>query len=69
MEEPEQFKPFVLYVKQKSDCKVKFRIEERIYNLERDEEAMLKRIQKTNMRAVGVDAFLYERHGGAMGEL
>ena len=30
---------------------------------------MLKRIQETNIRAMGVDTFLYNRHGGSMGEL
>ena len=44
-------------------------MEERIYKLERDEEAMLKRISNTNIKAMGVDAFLYDRLGGAMGEL
>ena len=30
---------------------------------------MLKRISNTNIKAMGVDAFLYDRHGGAMAEL
>lgn len=30
---------------------------------------MLKRISNTNIKAMGVDAFLYDRLGGKMGEL
>ena len=30
---------------------------------------MLKRISNTNIKAMGIDAFLYDRLGGAMGEL
>ena len=30
---------------------------------------MLKRISSTNIKAMGVDAFLYDRLGGKMGEL
>ena len=37
--------------------------------MERDEKAMLKRIQETNIKAMGVDAFLYDRLGGTMGDL
>ena len=58
MEEPEQFKPFVLYAKTREDCKISFHVEERIYKLERDEQAMLKRIQETNLKIVGMDNFL-----------
>ena len=29
---------------------------------------MLKRISNTNIKAMGVDAFLYDRLGGKMGE-
>lgn len=47
---------------------IKFEIEERVYKLERDEAAMLKRVQNTNIKAMGVDQFLYSRQGG-LGEL
>ena len=30
---------------------------------------MLKRIQETNLKIVGMDNFLYDRLGGSMGEL
>ena len=30
---------------------------------------MLSRISNTNIKAMGIDAFLYDRLGGAMGEL
>ena len=43
-------------------------MEERIYKLERDEQAMLKRISDTNIKAMGVNSFLYDRLGGSMGE-
>ena len=69
LEQPETFKPFVLFVNQAQGSMVQFRVEERIYKLERDEKAMLKRISKTNIRAMGVDAFLYDMMGGSMGEL
>ncbi len=39
-------------------------IEEWIYDLERDEEAMLKRIKETNLKATSVEGFLYSRVGG-----
>lgn len=39
-------------------------IEEWIYDLERDEEAMLKRIKETNLKASSVEGFLYSRVGG-----
>jgi hypothetical protein len=42
---------------------VQFFVEERIYRLERDEEAMLARIKNSNIRAQGVDSFLYQRLG------
>ena len=58
LEEPEQSKPFVLYAESAEDCQISFQVEERIYTLERDETAMLKRIQDTNIKAMGVDAFL-----------
>ena len=44
-------------------------MEERIYKLERDEQAMLKRISDTNIKAMGVNSFLYDRLGGTMGEI
>ena len=69
LEQPEKFKPFVLFVSEAEASMVQFRIEERIYRLERDENAMLKRVSKTNIRAMGVDAFLYDLMGGSMGEL
>ncbi len=69
IEEPEQFKPFVLYAEAVEEAKISFRVEERIYKLERDEAAMLKRIQDTNLKAKGIDSFLYERYGGSMGDL
>ena len=70
IEEPEQFKPLYLYANGKLEhATVKFSVEERIYRLERDEEAMLKRISNTNIKAMGVDAFLYDRLGGSMAEI
>ncbi len=42
---------------------VQFFLEERVYKLERDEDAMLARIKNTNIRAQGVDSFLYQRLG------
>lgn len=69
LEEPELFKSIFLYAESPHHSTVKFSIEERIYKLERDEEAMLKRISNTNIKAMGVDAFLYDRHGGTMQEL
>ena len=30
---------------------------------------MLKRISNTNIKAMGIDSFMYDRLGGAMGEL
>lgn len=69
LEEPEQFKSVFLYADSLHHSTIKFSVEERIYRLERDEEAMLKRISNTNIKAMGVDAFLYDRLGGKMGEL
>lgn len=45
------------------------RVEERIYKLERDEAALMKRIQETNLQATSVEGFLYQRLGGTMGDL
>lgn len=42
---------------------VQFFLEERVYKLERDEDAMLARIKNTNIRAQGVDSFLFQRLG------
>ena len=39
-------------------------IEEWIYNLERDEEAMVKRIKEPNLKATSVEGFIYRRVGG-----
>lgn len=69
LEEPELFKPIFLYAESAHHSTVKFSVEERIYKLERDEEAMLKRISNTNIKAMGVDSFLYDRYGGTMAEL
>lgn len=69
IEQPELFKPIFLHAADINHATIKFSIEERIYKLERDEEAMLKRISNTNIKAMGVDAFLYDRLGGTMGEL
>lgn len=69
IEQPELFKPIYLHAADINHATIKFSVEERIYKLERDEEAMLKRISNTNIKAMGVDAFLYDRLGGAMGEL
>ena len=69
IEEPEQFKSLFLYAEALDTATITFSVEERVYKLERDEEAMLKRIANTNIKAMGVDAFLYDRLGGTMGEL
>lgn len=58
-----------LYAESVLNSTIKFSIEERIYKLERDEEAMFKRISNTNIKAMGVDAFLYDRLGGKMAEV
>jgi hypothetical protein len=39
-------------------------IVERVFKLERDEAAMIQRITNTNMKAVGVENFIYNRMGG-----
>ena len=69
IEEPELFRPIYLHADSVHHTSIKFSIEERIYKLERDEAAMLKRISNTNIKAMGVDAFLYDRLGGTMGEI
>lgn len=69
LEEPGILKPLFLYAESVTNSTIKFSIEERIYKLERDEEAMLKRISNTNIKAMGVDAFLYDRLGGTMAEV
>ena len=53
----------VLYANNLDSTTVIFSVEERIYKLERDDEAMLKRIKDTNMKATGVDGFIYSRIG------
>ena len=37
---------------------------EKVFKLERDEAAMIKRITNVNMKAVGVENFIYDRIGG-----
>ena len=69
IEEPELFKPLFLYAESPHHSTIKFSVEERIYKLERDEQAMLKRISDTNIKAMGVNSFLYDRLGGTMGEV
>jgi hypothetical protein len=37
---------------------------EKVFKLERDEAAMIQRITNTNMKAVGVEQFIYNQMGG-----
>lgn len=53
----------VLYAPDLDSTEVVFSIEERIFELERDEDAMLERLKNTNLRAQGVDTYLYSRQG------
>lgn len=46
---------------------LEFTLEERTFKLERDEAKTLKRLKETNMRAMGVNAFLLENAGPSKG--
>lgn len=52
-----------MYAPDLDSTMVQFFLEERVYKLERDEDAMLARIKNTNIRAQGVDSFLFQRLG------
>lgn len=52
-----------MYARDLDSTTITFAIEERVYKLERDEEAMLARLADANLKATGVDAFLYSRLG------
>ena len=58
-----QDRNIVMYAPDLDSTLAQFYIEERVYRLERDEEAMLARIKNTNIRATGVDSFLNQRLG------
>lgn len=61
--EKSQESNILLYAPDLDSTMVQFFVEERVYKLERDEDAMLARIKNTNIRAQGVDSFLFQRLG------
>lgn len=58
----------MLFAPDLDSTEAQFTIEERIYKIERDENAMLERLKNVNLQAQGVDNFLYSRLG-PMGDL
>jgi len=68
LEEPQLTEDLVFYLDSLDASRISLSIEERIYRLERDDQALLKRIKDTNLRATGVDSFLNSRLGGSMQE-
>jgi hypothetical protein len=57
--EAAQANHIILYAPDIDSTVVQFSIEERVYRLERDEDALLARLKNTNLRAAGVDNFLF----------